>query len=690
MAGKGFRSQDALQALLWAGAAFLLMYWFMPRFSPQPPPPAPQDSGNGASLADGSTTSPQATPSAPAATQAQLSAAEAEAETSLTLGDAADGGDYRMAVTLSNVGGSVTRVELTDHKEHASGDEKYRLLAQDVRPDGTTFRAIAVERINIDGADLVLLNRKWVARTLEWADGQAVEMSIDVSREGSPLARVVRTFKLPKQESKSGQHDLLTDLRVENLTAEPHGVIVTYTGGMGVRQTGGRGEARGFNVGVALEGEVVGSRKAFGELHKTPQQGLKIFDPADAGAGSQLSWAAQDNQYFTCTLAPLGRSGAPAASYIRQVWAIDADGVALTTEDVTLRFITAQETLAAAGQPGSMLEYPAEVYLGPKAATAFKTVPRYVQRNYYFQVAVGFGWCTFTWLVEFMIWLLNMLHWALRDYGLALIGLVFIVRTLLHPLTKWGQVNMVRMQKQMGGIQGKMEEIKKKFPNDRVKQGQEQAALLREAGVNPAGQFLTCLPMFCQVPIWGALYLSLSTNILMRHQPFLWSWPRDLTAQDGLVTFAAPFHLPLMGDITAINLLPFLLGVSMFIQQKLMPKPPTPPNQTPEQKAQAEAMQRMMPIMSVMMVFIFYSAPSGLNLYIMASSIFGAIEQQRIRKHIREQEAAGTFDRPKGKSLPPPGARRKGWFGAWLERIQKMAEEAQRQQGASRKPTRGK
>ena len=90
-------------------------------------------------------------------------------------------------------------------------------------------------------------------------------------------------------------------------------------------------------------------------------------------------------------------------------------------------------------------------------------------------------------------------------------------------------------------------------------------------------------------------------------------------------------------------------------------------------------MQKMMPMMSIMMLFIFYKMPSGLNLYIMFSSLFGAIEQYRIRKHIKEHEEAGTLIKPK-KNKDDASIRKKPGQMSFIEKLQKMAADAQEKQ----------
>jgi YidC/Oxa1 family membrane protein insertase len=259
---------------------------------------------------------------------------------------------------------------------------------------------------------------------------------------------------------------------------------------------------------------------------------------------------------------------------------------------------------------------------------------------------------------------------------------VLIVRTLLHPITKKGQVNMVRMQKTMGKFAPKIEELKKKFGNDKARMQQETMKLYREHGINPATQMLSCLPMMLQMPIWVALFLSLSNNIALRHQGFLFfPWIDDLTAADALYTFTTPLIVPLVGwELPSFNLLPLFVALFMYIQQKLQPKPAPNPSATDQQKAQQEMMQKMGPMMSIMMLLFFYKMPAGLNLYIMFSSLFGAIEQHRIRKHIKEHEEAGTLLKPAKTSADRLSKRERTGKMSFVEKLQKMAEEAQKAQ----------
>lgn len=682
--------KDLLRNLLIAGAAFLVFMAIGPRLFPTPPalnqpttPPGIEQPAPAATGPDGA-----ANPSTAPAVRTQgegsgytvienteeqiivIGAHDSESET------AGEEEPFRMRLALSNVGASIDSARLTDHAARLKEAERYTLLTPVVQSDGGTIRSLAVEKINIDGADVFLHDKKWTGGAPVRApdgSGETVTFSIDVHKDGSPAMRVSRRFELTRQLKKEGRHDLNTSVLVENLSSEPRRVLMTMRGAVGVPQQN-NADDRVVDWGVvAPSGHVLGNRRTQHGIAE--KQSMPLYIWASSDPARRLSWAASANTYFTCTIAPTDPDGKSPASYITELTGFDVDQNPMTIADATVRFTSATVEV----RPGGQIQYPASVYLGEKDGKAFQAIAEYSARNYYYQIEQGFGWCTFTFLVELMIKLLNGLFAIFRDYGVGIIILVLIVRALLHPITKKGQINMVRMQHKMGELAPKIEELKKKYANDRARLNQEMMKL----DMNPAGQVLTCLPMFIQMPIWIALYLSLSNNIMMRHEPFLYglTWIDDLTAQDALYKFSSPIHVPLFGvELTSFNLLPLLVGLFMYIQQKTQPKPKPNPNMTEQQRAQQDAMLKMMPIMSAMMVLIFYKMPSGLNLYVMFSSLFGWLEQVVIRKHIREQEAAGTLHLPSKRREKPDvidvsGERRKP---TWLEKLQKAAEDAQK------------
>jgi YidC/Oxa1 family membrane protein insertase len=285
------------------------------------------------------------------------------------------------------------------------------------------------------------------------------------------------------------------------------------------------------------------------------------------------------------------------------------------------------------------------------------------------------GACTFQWLIDVLVWLLTLFHAVTRDWGLAIIALVFLVRALLHPITKKSQVYMMRMQK----MAPELEKLKKKYGDNKEELARAQMQFYKEQGMTP---ILGCLPMFLQMPIWIALWSSLQSTFELRHAPFLWgfTWIHDLAKPDRLINFS-PVHIPLpfCGVVTldAVNLLPLLLAIVFYLQTKYFT--PKPPSMTPEQEQQQKIMTWMTTLMFPVML---YKGPSGLNLYITASTLFGIIESKIIRDHIKQREALEAARGPTIVDAPPPGkaktddpARKKGWF----ERLQEMADQARKE-----------
>ncbi len=251
----------------------------------------------------------------------------------------------------------------------------------------------------------------------------------------------------------------------------------------------------------------------------------------------------------------------------------------------------------------------------------------------------------------------SVVHGITFDWGISIIILVCVVRTLLHPLTKKAQINMQRFGKVMGDLKPEIDKLQKKYKDQPKKLQQEQMRLMRERGANPM-QMLGCLPMFLQMPIWVALYAMLYFAFELRHEPafwgffqLFWEWPflADLSSADHFFgQFSQPIKF-LMWNLTGINLLPILMGVVFHIQQKYMSPPPSP-SMTKEQLQQQKMMKIMMVVLFPLML---YSAPSGLTLYIFTSTLIGIIESRYVRKHIKEMDLAPK-KKPDAKSKRKP------------------------------------
>ncbi len=640
--------------------------------------------------------------------------------TPLTIGDAEDGSPYPIAMTVLPRGGAVGTAHVRDYHATVKDHVPYTLF-EPVRGEGDrslgsfvtpqlTF-VVGERRIQADLAEVV-----WKARRVEGEE--AVELSVEVQdpEGGRPLARVTKTFAIPKQpysEDPGGRtYDMRLGLRIENLTEGKFDAIVVQRGAIGIKGEDLRHEERLMLASLLDEGAQDVKNTDRKNLMK--QSSGRLSWPTE-GEEAQVTWAAVANRYFACIVTPVGgEKETEAGGLVRQVDALHLTEIETNAagqvygEDMTFEFVMKPVTI----EPGAGAEVAFDCYLGPKSKSIFDSVARYEDRGYIATITAFFYMCAPAGLSRFMMRLLDTLHKIPpHNYGLAIIVLVLVVRALLHPITKKSQVNMFRMQRQMSSLQPRIQAAKEKYGNDKMKLNQEIMDIYKDAGLNPASNFLSCLPMFLQVPIWAALWAALYSTVEMRHAPFDGWWIRDLAGPDALVTLSRPLMIPIIsqyltGPITSFNLLPILLGISQVLQARFMPRgsPGAQSSSTPDQ---LEQQRKMMMFMSIFFVLFLYSAPSGLNLYIMASNLFGILEQWRIRKHLAEMP---TKEEPKSPSVPtsaapktasgpkrvpppvqaPEEPKKVSWLQKKWRELEKHADEAKRTQGPSKRQKSGR
>jgi YidC/Oxa1 family membrane protein insertase len=290
----------------------------------------------------------------------------------------------------------------------------------------------------------------------------------------------------------------------------------------------------------------------------------------------------------------------------------------------------ASSQLAAVGQADSTKTYNFQLYLGPKDKSLFDKNDMYSKLGFFQTIDFMSCCCPANIISPLAFGILAIMKWMygfIGNYGVVIIILVFLMRLAMHPITKKSQVSMNKMST----LAPKAEEIKKKYANDKAELNKQLMALYKEQGASP---IMGMLPMFVQMPIWIALWSAVYTSIDLRGAAFLPFWITDLSAPDALVRFST-VTVPLLGwKVNAFNLLPILMGVAFYLQQKLTPQQAAA---NPQVAQQQKMMMIMMPLLFPLML---YTAPSGVNLYIMASTFAGVIEQYVIKKHIREREEA--------------------------------------------------
>jgi len=498
-----------------------------------------------------------------------------------------------------------------------------------------------------------------------------------------PLLTLVKTYTV-----RTTDYSIAMSLEIHNHSDSPMSVAIDQYGPVGVpredlrsdrRQAPfGKRKADGNQVAVSLAlRQAKLPRMPYG---RGPDENLRV------GAGETAVWLGYTNKFFGSMmyLRPGEKGNPPTGKRHARFYAFATQADAASRTFVTGakvgvkseqfrrgRLVMVPGLTVAAGQK---LALDFDIFAGPKKRSIFVDEddpyyrPLYGQLNYLNTIDLGGCFCSSSWLAVAMMWLLGKLSLlALGNYGVAIILLVILVRVVLHPLTRKGQVSMMKMQK----LAPMMQKIKTKYADDKEAQQREMMKFYKEHG---AGGFLGCLPMLLQMPIWIALFTGLNALVDLRHAPFLPVWITDLAGPDALIRWSEPITIPLLsgmwGDVYSFNLLPILLCVAFFLQTKYNPQMSGQPAvaTSPEQQTQKKMMQYMMP---GMMLLFFYQAPSGLTMYIMTSTFVGLIEQYVIRKHIREKEAVEaatetTVQAPGKRSRSTRGKKPKGPF--WVKR----------------------
>jgi YidC/Oxa1 family membrane protein insertase len=682
-------------------AGQLVAGWLWP---PPPPPDTPPREHVAAPLTPPTgpvgeaTTAPAADHPAPTTTPSrELQFTAGPSSALLTLGGRPD--DV-LELTLSPRGAAVESIRLTTWDDQAKTRYKYGATAERSDPYEVVapvlglagrFASFATHQIRIDE-----YGYSWKLSDLTWhvaaASAEAVTFTTAL-RAGDSDADVVRLTKT--YELAGGKPLVNLALSLDNVSDRPLTVTLFQDAATGIRRESPMYEMRRLLAARRTEGRVESSQVLDrNKLRSGAGQAVSTL-LFQARPGVSFAWTALANRFFGVFIRAL-----PPEEANRDVVTVEGTAAAPESElnvgDMLARLVTRPVEVA----PQTRADYKFEIYAGPKDTSVLKEVnPEFVEQTgvyYTLAHAADSRCCTFEPLPAIMIGLLHGIQVVVRNYGLAIIVLVVIVRTLLHPLTVYQQKQMYRMQDGMARLQPKMQAIREKYANDKVRQNQEIMKLYSDEGVNPMAGMVSMLPLFIQMPILVALWTGLNTDVALRHAPFDGFWITDLAAPDALISFTAPITIPILGqlpligrmfqDIPSFNLLPLFMGISMYLQQRYMPKPgmhgktdaaktappaPRKPGQlSPEDQLRQQQMIGYM--MTIMFPLMFYYMPAGLNLYWMATNVFGIGESLLIRKQIREekerQEREGVVRRPK----------KKGLVGQFLANMAARAEDIQR------------
>lgn len=355
----------------------------------------------------------------------------------------------------------------------------------------------------------------------------------------------------------------------------------------------------GTNFGVVEWGE--GFIGLIGPASLVDDKVEKDLPDTEAERKGEVHWVALQDKYFLSVLLPQGA----AAAVVRK----EGD-----------KLVSAGIRYPVAGD-GKLT---ARLYAGPKEFDTLKGL------NAGLEDTIDFGWFIYgSWgivkaVAKPLFYVLRFISEYTHNYGFTIILLTIAIKLLFVPL----QYKSYKSMKEMQLIQPKVVALQSKYKDDRERLNRELIKLYRDHKVNPVGG---CLPMLLQMPVFVALFNILYMTIDLRQAPFI-LWIKDLSVQD-------PYYV-----------LPIIMGVSMVVQQKIMPTTMDP------------TQAKIMLLLPAFMTILFVTFPAGLVLYWLTNNILTITQQFVTDRYIYKQP---TFTTPaeshpaEGDGQKSPGKRKK-------------------------------
>ena len=409
--------------------------------------------------------------------------------------------------------------------------------------------------ISTDG-DKTLLNNNWSILnpgSILTIDRGQKSVTFSTSYQGQLIKKVFTFYS----DSYNIDIDIVFEDPSKFISRNQYSLI--WSGGLPPTEKNVSNDFQFFEGFASLGGEHMGTKPKKGKISEDTQKGSTL-------------WSAVKTKYFLSAIIP------------------DEPGVAARIKSELLEKRPVYET-EISQKTSSSNNF--TLYMGPLDYNNLKSFGVGLESN------VDLGWALFRPIGQLISWLLSKMYAIVPNYGIVVIVFAFLIKLLLNPLT----VKTFESTRKMQALAPEINKIKERYKNDPQKMSRAQMELYKSSGANPMGG---CLPMLIQMPILVSVFSIFRSKIEFRGAPFF-GWISDLSVPDTLIELGG----------FPINILPVLMGSTMFIQQKMMAAPNADANQ-----------KTMMYFMNAFFLFLFYSFPSGLNLYYFVFNLLSIIQQK--------------------------------------------------------------
>lgn len=461
-------------------------------------------------------------------------------------------------IQLSTIGGTLTGLNLLDYPVSIEQpDVPFMLMSSD--PQHLLVAESGLQ--SRQGVPAPTHKDPMAVEQTDYTIGEGGEVTVPFTWTSDTGVSVTKTYTF-----RSGSYEYNVDYTIDNQSPDPY-LVNQYR--QLKRKPGTKDEKQQFvntYIGaVVSNAEDVYSKYDFGDI-----------EDANLNVDVTDGWVAMIEHYFAAAWVPdPGEKNTAYSLYVPNGNPADYDHYVIGMQSAT-------QTIA----PGAQGTFHTKAYAGPKIQDKLAEVAPNLE------LTVDFGFLTI--IAQPLFWLLKTIHGFIGNWGWAIVLTVVVIKALLYKLSEAAYKSMARMKK----LQPKMASLKEKHGDDRTAMGQATMELYKKEKVNPLGG---CLPMLVQMPIFIALYWALLESVELRQAPWI-LWIQDLSIRD-------PYFI-----------LPLLMAIAMFVQQKLNPAPVDP--------IQAKVMQFLPLIFGV----FFALFPAGLVLYWVVNNTLSILQQWYITR----------------------------------------------------------